>query len=175
MTRTPKIDRNSRYRAMALLLQTAMQRKNLDVRGLTDAMGLEARQHAAVYNWVCGKNGPSPPMRKELLHALDLDEAAFVAALPEKLLPGRSSTQEPAWGPAQRAVAMVRDTTRNGEAQVLPPAPPASDVFSFKARSDGSVTVRLDVALPYARGTQLVQFLLGFGLVIGADDDATEG
>ena len=47
--------------------------------------------------------------------------------------------------------------------------PPATDVFVIRARSDGTMAVKLDTALPWAKGSQLVQYLLSFGLVIGAE------
>ena len=169
MKRLPKISRVSRYRDMAVMLQDAMRRKGITtIAALTEAVGLETHQAAGVYNWLAGKNGPSSLVRPKLLKALDLDEAAFAATLPEKVLSRRQSKNEPVLGPAQRAVALVNAKASNGE--LLPKAPPVTDVFSFRARSDGDVVVRLEATLPFARGAQLMQFLLGFGLVIGSED-----
>ena len=44
--------------------------------------------------------------------------------------------------------------------------------LSIRARSDGNVIVKLEANLPFAKGAQLVQFLLQFGLAPGAE---TEG
>ena len=50
---------------------------------------------------------------------------------------------------------------------------PVNDIFTFRLRGDGTVVVRLDVTLPYARGAELLKFLLGFGLVPAAEEPTT--
>ena len=66
---------------MALLIQGAMQQRNLSVKDVTKAMGLEDRQTPAVYNWVAGKNGPSPEMRPKLAKVLGLTEEQLTSPL----------------------------------------------------------------------------------------------
>ena len=81
--------------------------------------------------------------------------------------------RQPNRGPAQRAVALVEVARVNGE--IMPATVPVSDVFTIRARSDGTMVVKLDASLPFAKGAQLVQFLIGFGLVIGADAEVERG
>jgi transcriptional regulator with XRE-family HTH domain len=151
---------------VAETIRAAMTERRLDVRVLTEMLGLEKSQRGAVAHWAVGKNGPGAQIRPKLAEILGLTEDQLTANT-RRGRPGnfKPLTGEAALGPAQRAVALV--ATKAPE--LLPGPPPVQDVFVIRARSDGTMQIRLDASLPYAKGTQLVQFLLNFGLVIGAD------
>jgi hypothetical protein len=154
-------------------IRNAMRQRRLDVRMLTEALGLEKAQRGAVAHWVKGKNGPSANLRPRLAEVLGLPEDQLISGTRGG---GRAAANfnppKDMAGPARRAVALV--ATHAPEILAPPPGPPpAQDVFVIRARSDGTMQVRLDANLPYAKGSQLVQYLLSFGLVIGAD--ASEG
>lgn len=162
---------------LAKTIQAAMKEKGLDMWMLTEAMGMSVKQRGAVGNWIIGKNGVSDPYRPKLAAILGLDEAHLkTPELPGVRKSGHNDSRPklvPPTGPAQRAVALVQQQQINGGAapQLLPTLPPVSDVFTIRARSDGTMIVKLDANLNYERGSQLVQFLLGFGLVMGAERD----
>jgi hypothetical protein len=151
-------------------IRHAMITRHMTVAMLTDALGMEKSQRGGVSHWVVGKNGPSVTVRPRLAEILGLDEAQLTVpgAGRGRAAPNfqRPDAEGEIVGPAQRAVALV--ATRAPEL-LQPGPPPATDVFVIRARSDGTMGIRLDASLPYAKGTQLVQFLLNFGLVIGAD------
>jgi hypothetical protein len=160
-----KSTKNPELKAMALRIQAAMRKQGLDVRLLTHRMGMRPDQHPAVRNWVAGKNGPGELWRAKLAEVLGLseDELTWQGAH-QKATPG------PVVGPAQRAVVLARERLPAATPMGLPMGPPAAtDVFVIRARSDGTMAVKLDTALPWAKGSQLVQYLLSFGLVIGAE------
>jgi hypothetical protein len=156
---------------VAEAIRHAMIARHMTVAMLTDALGMEKSQRGGVSHWVVGKNGPSAMVRPKVAEILGLDEAQLIA--PGGTGKGRNPVNfqapkaegEPV-GPAQRAVALVH---ARAPELLQPGPPPATDVFVIRARSDGTMGIRLDASLPYAKGTQLVQFLLNFGLVIGAD------
>ena len=118
---------------------------------------------------MAGKNGPGDMLRPKLAQVLGLSEAELTSPR-GKSGRGRKPMTLQGQGPAQRAVALVETAKINGE--ILPAAPPVTDVFVIRARSDGSMVVRLDASLSFVKGAQLAQFLLGFGLVTGVE---TEG
>jgi hypothetical protein len=160
-----------KLRPMAQAIQAAMRQRGMDVPALTEALGLKVSQRGAVANWVVGVNGVGPQLRPRVAKVLGLNEdqllGPVIDSLGRRRNPGRPSTAK-LLGPAQRAVALVQTAAVNGE--LLPAAPPVSDVFTIRARTDGTMLIRLDANLPFAKGTQLVQFLLNFGLVIGAEE-----
>jgi len=165
----PKLGTNQKGRPelqpMARVIQAAMQQRGMDVAALTEAMGMTVEQRGAVANWVVGKNAPSSLLRPRLASVLGLDEAQLS-------VPGfgknNGKMDLKQLGPAQRAVALVETARVNGE--IIPAPPPVTDVFTFRARSDGNAVVRLDVNLPFAKAAQLIQFLIGFGLAPGAEE-----
>jgi transcriptional regulator with XRE-family HTH domain len=154
---------NPRLRLMARRIQDAMKARGLDQGALADAIGLTKAQRPVISNWIRGMNGPGDLIRPKLATVLQVPEDQLVA-------PGREARSHNGGrkGPAQRAVALVQVAQSNG--QLLPPSTPVTDVFVFRARSDGTIGIKLDAVLPYARGVQLINALLGFGLVIGAED-----
>jgi transcriptional regulator with XRE-family HTH domain len=141
-----------------------MKQRDLSVKDVAKAMGLEARQIPAVYNWMAGKNGPSPEMRPKLAKVLGLTEAQLTS--PAK--PGQHTKQ--LLGPAQRAVALVAAQP----VAVTLTAEPVRDVFSITGRSDGQISVRLQATLDAGRGMALARFLMDFGLIIGDERDESE-
>ena len=150
---------------VAETIRAAMTERRLDVRVLTEMLGLEKSQRGAVTHWVVGKNGPGSMIRPKLAEILGLTEDQLTANTRRR---GPGNFKPPtgeALGPAQRAVALV--ATRAPE--ILHGPPPVQDVFVIRARSDGTMQIRLDANLNYVKGSQLVQYLLSFGLVIGAD------
>lgn len=153
-------------RPMALLIQGAMKQRNLSVKDVANAMGLEAGQVPVVYNWVAGKNGPGPEMRPKLARALGLTEEQLTSPLK---IGSHGRPREIALGPAQRAVALVQQVAPGPSAML---AEPVRDVFSITGRSDGQINVRLQVTLDASRGMALGRFLMDFGLVMG---DTAEG
>jgi hypothetical protein len=159
---------NPAIAVVAEVIREAMRVRRLSVPELTTMLGLEKSQRGAVSHWVVGKNGPGPQIRPKLAEVLGVpqDQLAVVSHRRNVAPPNFQPPTSEAMGPAQRAVALV--TAKAPE--LLPAAgPPVQDVFVIRARSDGTMGIRLDASLPYAKGTQLVQFLLNFGLVIGAD------
>lgn len=166
----PKQKANPKLKELAGTIREAMRQRQLDVRGLTAALGMTNEQRGAVANWVTGKNGPNGLVRPKLAEILGVPEDRLTAPTRGG---GRtvSNFKAPSdvLGPAQRAVALVQ--TRQQSPEILQGPPPATDVFVIRARSDGSMQVRLDANVPFAKGTQLVQFLLNFGLVAGADTE----
>jgi hypothetical protein len=162
-----KAGRRPELQPLARAIQNAMRSKGLDVPALTEALGMEKSQRGGVAHWVAGKNGPGDMLRPKLAQILGLSEAELTS--PRKK-GGRKPMTLQGQGPAQRAVALVETAKLNGE--LLPAAPPVTDVFVIRARSDGSMVVRLDASLSFVKGAQLAQFLLGFGLVTGVE---TEG
>lgn len=149
---------------MARRIQDAMALFKLDVSALTEQLGLAKSQRGAVNNWVIGRNGVSDAFRAKLASTLQIPEDELLAPLgPDAPRNARTGRTPSIVGPAQRAVILARE---------LPPAPSmpvASDVFVIRARSDGTMQVKLDASLPWAKGSQLIQYLLSFGLVIGAE------
>jgi hypothetical protein len=152
-------------------IRQAMRHRHIDVPMLTETLGLDKSQRGAVAHWVKGQNGPSSQMRPKLAEILGVSEDTLIAGGPSG---GRAAANfnppkpKKNLGPAQRAVALV--AAHAPEILAPPPGPPpAQDVFVIRARTDGTMQVRLDANLPYAKGSQLVQYLLSFGLVIGAD------
>jgi transcriptional regulator with XRE-family HTH domain len=170
--------------AFAKTIQDAMKARNLTVVSLSDAMGLSKKERPAVYNWVMGKNGPGPGNRLKMAQALGLSAEQLIApgkpgkqpgGRPPGTYPVRSEPARPVSGPAWRAVTLAETAHANG-VQVMPPTPPVNDVFTIRARSDGSMAIRLDANLPFKRGMQLAQFLLSFGLVSSDDtEEAADG
>jgi hypothetical protein len=150
---------------VAETIRAAMTERRLEVPVLAQMLGLERSQRGAVANWVVGKNGPGAQIRPKLAEILGLTEDQLAASTRR----GRPGNFKPltgeALGPAQRAVALV--ATKAPE--ILHGPPPVQDVFVIRARSDGTMQIRLDANLNYVKGSQLVQYLLSFGLVIGAD------
>jgi len=153
-------------RPMALLIQGAMQQRNLSVKDVIKAMGLEARQGPAVYNWVAGKNGPGPEMRPKLAKALGLTEEQLTSPLKSG---SHGRPREIALGPAQRAVVLAQ--TQPATPMIMP-AEPVRDVFSIVGRSDGQISVRLQATLDAQRGMALARFLMDFGLIVGDHDES---
>ena len=154
---------NAALRPMALLIQGVMKQRNLSVKDVTEAMGLEARQTAAVYNWVAGKNGPRPEYRAKLAKVLGLTEAQLTSPLK----PGsHGRPREVALGPAQRAVVLAQSSPQ-AAASPLTLTEPVRDVFSITGRSDGQISIRLQATLDAQRGMALARFLMDFGLIIG--------
>jgi transcriptional regulator with XRE-family HTH domain len=162
--RRPNAKTNPALRPMTLLIQGAMKQRDLSVKDVAKAMGLEARQIPAVYNWMAGKNGPSPEMRPKLAKVLGLTEAQLTS--PAK--PGQHTKQ--LLGPAQRAVALVAAQP----VAVTLTAEPVRDVFSITGRSDGQISVRLQATLDAQRGMALARFLMDFGLIVGDERDESE-
>lgn len=159
---------NPKLQPMAKAIQAAMRQRGMDVPALTEALGMEVSQRGAVANWVSGVNGVGPQLRPKVAEVLGLEEAQLTLAVDS--IGRRSRHTATPLGPAQRAVALVQTAVHNGE--LLPAPPPVTDVFSIRARSDGNMIVKLEANLPFAKGAQLVQFLLQFGLAPGAE---TEG
>ena len=148
---------------MMLTIHAAMRERKLTVTSLTKAMGLELRQVPAVYNWVAGKNAPNPEMRAKLAKVLDLDEAVLTSPLP----PGSRGKPMAALGPAQRAVVLA-----SAQAGPMLLVDPVRDVFSIVGRSDGQLSIRLQVVLDAQRGMALARFLMDFGLIVGDEEKA---
>lgn len=160
---------NAALRPMALLIQGAMKQRDLSVKDVVKAMGLEERQIPAVYNWIAGKNGPGPEMRPKLARVLGLTEAQLTS--PKHGSHGRS--REIALGPAQRAVvlAQTQPAASAQSAPVIMPAEPVRDVFSIVGRSDGQISIRLQATLDAQKGMALARFLMDFGLIVGDHTD----
>jgi transcriptional regulator with XRE-family HTH domain len=148
-------------RPMALLIQGAMKQRDLSIKDVAKAMGLEARQVPAVYNWIAGKNGPSEPFRAKLAKVLGLTEAQLTSPLKSG---SHGRPREIALGPAQRAVVLAQTQPAT---PVIMPAEPVRDVFSITGRSDGQISVRLQATLDAGRGMALARFLMDFGLIVG--------
>jgi hypothetical protein len=150
---------------IAEVIREAMRVRRLGVPELTEMLGLEKSQRGAVTHWVVGQNGPGAQIRPKLAEVLGVPEDQLTASIrrrgPGNFNPPTGETL----GPAQRAVALV--ATKAPE--ILHGPPPVQDVFVIRARSDGTMQIRLDANLNYVKGSQLVQYLLSFGLVIGAD------
>lgn len=152
---------------LAKALTAAMKRKGIkNNQELALALGLDPKQRPAIYHWREGHNAPIPATAAKLGQVLDLDIEHYIDRSPRET----KRVAKLRMGPAQRALTLAAQA--NGSTPVImSPAPPVSDVFVFRARSDGTIGVKLDTVLPYARGVQLINALLGFGLVIGAEDD----
>jgi transcriptional regulator with XRE-family HTH domain len=159
---------NAALRPMALLIQGAMKQRDLSVKDVAKAMGLEARQIPAVYNWMAGKNGPGPEMRPKLAKVLGLTEAQLTSPLKSG---SHGRPREIALGPAQRAVALVQQAVPGPSAmsELKQLVEPVRDVFSITGRSDGQISVRLQATLDAQRGMALARFLMDFGLIVGSD------
>lgn len=171
---TKRKNMDPRLRPIAQAIQGAMGARGMDVPMLTEAMGLTKSQRGAVGNWVAGVNGPGAQLRPRLAEVLGLDPNQLTLGPLDSL--GRRRPQgaqlgRPAHnlGPAQRAVALVEVARANGE--ILPAPPPVTDVFTIRARSDGTMVIRLDANLPFAKGAQLVSYLISFGLVVGSGSE----
>jgi hypothetical protein len=149
---------------MMLAIQAAMRERNLDVKGLSEALG--AKSPAIIYNWVAGKNGVGDAYRARLAQVLGLTEAQLTS--PQA--PGAHSKRPAALGPAQRAVALVQ-AAPPGAVPVV--TEPVRDVFTIAGRTDGQITVQLRATLDAGRGMALARFLLDFGLIVG-DEPANE-
>jgi transcriptional regulator with XRE-family HTH domain len=162
----PKKAKQPYLQPMMLAIQGAMRERGLNTKSLAEAMGITV---PPVYNWVAGKNGPSPAMRVKLAKVLGLTEAVLTSPLPS------GSHGRPAaavqLGPAQRAVVLAEQARPTAATSVLlSPAEPVRDVFSITGRSDGQINVRLQVTLDAQRGMALARFLMDFGLIIGEEN-----
>lgn len=164
----PQIKQGSRYRPMAQMLRKALHEKGMTMVELSDALGFTIPQRTAVANWFAGRNGPTLEKRQRISEILDIMPNQWVAVTPVNLHDAKKANGD-ALGPAQRAVALVQVAKANGE--VIAPTPPPSDVFTIRVRTDGSMQLRLDTTLPFAKGSELLRYLLGFGLVIGAEPE----
>lgn len=145
---------------MMLAIHAAMRERNLDVNGLADALGVTRDKRPAIYNWVAGKNGVSEAYRANLAAVLGLTEAQLTS-------PQAPGGARPHLGPAQRAVALVQAAPPGAVPTVA--AEPVRDVFTISGRSDGQISLRLQVTLDAARGLALARFLMDAGLVVGGD------
>jgi hypothetical protein len=164
---------NPGIQLVAETIRAAMTERRLEVPVLTEMLGMDKSQRGAVSHWVVGKNGPGPTIRPKLAEALGLTEEQLTVPGSRRAANFNPPKKDRALGPAQRAVALV--ATHAPEILAPPPGPPpAQDVFVIRARTDGTMQVRLDANLPYAKGSQLVQYLLSFGLVIGADAEGSD-
>jgi hypothetical protein len=154
----PKKAARPDLQSMMIAIQTAMQERKLDTKGLCDALGVPVEKRPAVYNWITGKNGPSEVYRAKLSKILGLTEAQLTAATKSK------PRTKQLLGPAQRAVALAQQA---GPSPSAMPTEPVRDVFSITGRSDGQISVQLQATLDASRGMALARFLMDFGLIIG--------
>jgi transcriptional regulator with XRE-family HTH domain len=142
---------------MMVAIHQAMRERKLTVKTLAEALGMTA---PPVYNWVAGKNGPNPEARVKLAKVLGLTEEQLTSPLP----PGSHGKSMAALGPAQRAVVLAEQA---GPATAMLLAEPVRDVFSIVGRSDGQLSIRLQVTLDAPRGMALARYLMDFGLIVG--------
>ena len=164
----PKKAKQPYLQPMMLAIQGAMRERKLTVRTLAETMGITM---PPVYNWVAGKNGPSPEMRVKLAKVLGLTEEQLTSPLPSGSH-GRPAAAAVQLGPAQRAVVLAEQARPTAATSVLlSPAEPVRDVFSITGRSDGQISVRMQVTLDAQRGMALARFLMDFGLIVGDDQE----
>ena len=154
---------------MMLAIHDAMRERNLDVTALCGALGITLDKRPAVYNWVAGKNGVGDAYRAKLARVLGLTEEQLTS--PQA--PGAHSRPPATLGPAQRAVALVEQAAQ--PVSVAHPVEPVRDVFSITGRSDGQISVRMQVTLDAAKGMALARFLMDFGLIIGDEETERNG
>jgi hypothetical protein len=143
---------------MMLAIHDAMRERNLDVTALCGALGVSLDKRPAIYNWVAGKNGVGDAYRARLARVLGLTEAQLTS--PHTV--GAHSKYPATLGPAQRAVALVQAAPPGAV-----PAEPVRDVFTISGRSDGQISLRLQVTLDVGPGLALARFLMDAGLVVG--------
>ena len=162
-------------------IRKAAEFKGITLPQIAKHLGVDV---AAVYHWVAGVNGVSHEYRPVLAKLLGLSINDLVAppnpnprapsglksklGRPHNAAPNGHDAAHPApdtdtdtdTGPAQRALVAYQD-----KAASIPYTPPVSDLCAFKLRSDGTVTVKLETTLPYAKGLRLMGYLFEFGLV----------
>jgi transcriptional regulator with XRE-family HTH domain len=149
------------------LIRQAIELKGLTPKQVAGQLGLTDKTGSTVWNWVTGRNSPSPGYRDKLAKLLDLDVSEIAPDGAGK--PGRKKVK-PGPGPAAQAVALYAQHAEVHAPVLAPPrAAPAADLFAATIRADGTMRLKLDLVLDLAKGMALTQTLFAAGVLLSHD------
>jgi transcriptional regulator with XRE-family HTH domain len=158
----------------AALIQQAMELKGLTHRQVARQLGLSDKTGSTVWNWMTGRNAPSPMFRDKLAKLLDLD-VSEVAPRDTGITgrPKKKARPKAKPGPAAQAVALYTQHAEVHAPVLTAPraAPAAADLFTATIRADGTMRIKLDLWLDLAKGMALTQTLFAAGVLLSQDKD----